>query len=105
MTTAKANAKLNNLLEPPRPIGLEDLDEGVEILNSLEPVNRSVLIDETISFEVMKDNVFEEITKSRFVEYIRKVAGWEQPQQKRMVAYLLQVCLERSKQNDEVQAA
>lgn len=93
------DAELGTLLKPPCPISPEDVNEGVRILHSLNSVNQALLLDETISFEVIKDAVFEEITKPRFIKYIRKVAHYELLNQKKMVAYLLVVCFERSKQD------
>jgi hypothetical protein len=98
------DAEVGTLLEPPCPISPENVNEGVRILNSLDLVNQALLRDETISFEVIKDTVFREITKSHFIQYIRKVAGYERPNQRKMVAYLLVVCFERSKQDIKSQA-
>jgi hypothetical protein len=98
MTVANKSATLSSIVRPPRPISDKDLQEGIRTLMSLGSVERALKLDDSTSYERIKGDAFKEMTTPERIGYLRKVAGWEQPDQKKMVAYLLHVCFEGSTQ-------
>jgi hypothetical protein len=73
----------------------KDCQEGIDILTSLQTVERAMRLNDPIPMAA-SNVVKNEQNHPEFVRFIRKVAGFEIPDQKAVIEELLVLCYETS---------